>query len=123
MNEEVKFMPYQEGKANRMTFMKVKERIVLNVKKTLKNGDDIGHYLETGNENQYGSLPVRLIADLRRDDSKVKRVAKLGQEQDGYDIIFAEQFRRYLDRKETFERNCTKTALIIFDYCNTTMQN
>ena len=77
---EYKFVPFQEGKPNNMTYDTVKEHIVSHMKEKYKYGHDMAKYLEAeeGNfslggidltdvEFAVGFRPRRITADLYED--------------------------------------------------------
>ena len=78
---EYKFVPFQEGKANNMTFDTVKEHIVSHVKEKYKYGNDMAKYIEaeegdfpisgidlTDIEFAVGFKPRRTTANIYKDD-------------------------------------------------------
>ena len=80
--EEMKFIPFQEGKGHKTTFDTVKAHILSYVKRSYKNGKDVVNYINTGDMNQYGNKPVRQIATGTGTDTQALFMQE--QEQKGW---------------------------------------
>ena len=118
--EEMKFVPFQEGKGNKTTFETVKAHVLSYVKRTYKNGKDVVNYINTGDRDQCGVEPVRQLAV--GSGTSTQELFLLEQEQKGLDIKYADLIKRYNDRMTNLEDNIPKVSELIYSYCNTVMQ-
>ena len=116
---EMKFTPHGIGRDKQtVTFDTVKDHIVQTVQKNYKHGQDIAKSLRDEQKiNLDARRPMRVVSIDTDDEVR-------SMEQTGHDIMFQEELKRYLERKENLEENLTKAyALIFSQYCNKTMQS
>ena len=123
-----KFAPHFSGKQQGHTYDTVKDHIIQYVQKNLKNGLDMAEMLRSGTYATPGIKPVRLIEEDRLIYQGMTAENKPSSDkmkilQDGNDIEYREELRKYNARARQYEENKSKTYAIIMDYCNKTMQN
>ena len=116
--KEYKFAPHNLGKGQLATYAMVKEAIIQHIQKTFIDGNDVARCTKRGEIIDIDSeAPVRGIS-TRADQ------VQAALEQKGLDILFQEELRRFLDRKDNLRKGLTKAyALIFSNYCTKGMQN
>ena len=115
----MKFTPHGIGRDKQtVTFDTVKDHIVQTVQKNYKHGQDIAKSLR--DKARINLAPVTPKRTLSTSTDPVMK----SLEQTGHDIMYQEELKRYLERKDDLEENLTKAyALILSQYCNKTMQS
>ena len=115
----MKFTPHGIGRDKQtVTYDTVKDHIVQTVQKNYKHGLDVAQSLR--NEEL---VKIEEAEPKRKLSQKTSQVEK-DLDQTGLDIMYQEELKRYLERKEDLEGNMTRAyALIFSQYCNKTMQS
>ena len=116
---DMKFTPHGIGRDKQtVTYDTVKDHIVQTVQKNYKHGLDVAQSLR--NEEL---VKIEEAEPIRKLSQKTSQVEK-DLDQTGLDIMYQEELKRYLERKEDLEGNMTRAyALIFSQYCNKTMQS
>ena len=112
-----KFYPHTAGKQQSITYDTVKEHIIKQIQKTYQHGQDIATTLtdlKIINLNQF--KPVRIVS--QNTNNEIKK-----QEQEENDIIYQEEVKEFVKRKNTLQSNLGKAYALILTYCNKTMEN
>ena len=127
-SSEMKFIPHYTGKQQMVTYDSVKDHIVQQIQKSFKYGNDIAQAIRDmvyeDENNLGGGKPTRQIVAVPMDkDTRESLHMTLQIEQEGYDIEYKEELRKYNIRKDVYEENKVKAYALIFGYCNKTMQN
>ena len=126
-NSEMKFVPHYSGKQQMVTYDTVKDHIVQQIQKTFKYGNDMAQAIremEYDDDNLGGGRPTRKVIDIPTEkDAREALHMTLQIEQEGYDIEYKEELRKYNIRKDVYEENKVKAYALIFRCCNKTMQN
>ena len=118
-NREVKFSPQTQTKTNYATYATVKEAVIQHIQKSYKGGQDVVKSLK-----ELKKVDLTTVAPTRR----VSRVAdpddySAMQEQHGYDILYQEELRIFLQKKDNLDEGLNKAyALIFTNYCTKAMQ-
>ena len=116
--QEKIFAPHVQGKAQAATYATVKEAIIQQIQKTFKDGNDIAQSLKQGE-----------VFDLSEEEptrqlSNATDMNQAMMEQNGLDIKYQEELRRFLDRKDNLRQGLFKAYALFFStYCNKTMQS
>ncbi len=115
---EKKFLPHYSRKKQIVTYDTVRDHIEQQIQKSFKYGSDI---VKAIREMKYddtclgGGKPTRKVITLPSD--KVTREElhmSLHIEQEGFDIEYKEELRKYNIRKDVYEENKTKAYALIF---------
>jgi len=115
---EMKFSPQSTAYRGKFaTNATVKEHVIQEIQKKYKNGSDVAKSLRDNKLIDIVKMkPVRKVSNDT--DDRVRAI-----EQDGYNINYQEELRRFLDRKDLLEENLKKAYTMIFsNYCTKTMQ-
>ena len=117
-DSEVKFAPQNSGKAPTATYSTVKEAIVNYVQKMYKNGQDVAKSLKMMRKvDLLATKPIQ--ATSLKTDEKEREL-----EQQGLNIKYQEELRRYMDRSAALNEGLSKAYALIFNnYCTKVMQN
>ena len=112
----MKFFPHTVGKQQSVTYDTVKDYIIKQVQKTFTYGQDIAtslNDLQLINLNRF--KPTRVIS--QETDQDIKKL-----EQDENDMIYHEEVKEFVKRKNTLNTNLGKAYAFIITYCNRTME-
>ena len=116
--QDLKFAPHVQSKAQTATYASVKDAIVQYILKTFKDGNDVAQSIKDGKLFDLSKEePTRTMSQAIDTDAAAI-------EQVGLDIKYQEELRRFLDRRDNLRQGLVKAyALIFSNYCNKTMQN
>jgi hypothetical protein len=120
----MKFTPHGIGRDKQtVTYDTVKDHIIQTVQRNYKHGLDVAKSLRNEAITDLKDvLPARALS------TKADETAK-SLEQTGHDIMYQEELKRYLERKEDLEENLTKAYALIFSQyivtrlCNRELRN
>ena len=108
----IMFAPQSQGKPQTATFGTVKDAVLQHILKTFKDGQDVTKSIETGVVvDLLTQAPNRQIsANADPDKAKI--------EQDGYNILYEAQIKRFFDREDSLRQGMVRAYAIIFsNYC------
>ena len=116
--QDLKFAPHVQSKAQTATYASVKDAIVQYILKTFKDGNNVAQSIKDGKLFDLSKEePTRTMSQAIDTDAAAI-------EQVGLDIKYQEELRRFLDRRDNLRQGLVKAyALIFSNYCNKTMQN
>ena len=112
-----KFYPHTAGKQQSVTYDSVKDHIIKQIQKAYHYGQDIATTLvdlKLMDLNQY--KPTRMVS--QETDEQIRKL-----EQGENDIIYQEEVKEFVKRKNTLQTNLGKAYALILTYCNKTMEN
>ena len=89
--------------------------LILHIRKTYLNGDDIGNALENQQETEFNA-PILEVSSST--DAAIK-----ARENKQYEMIFEAKLALYLKQEETYRTNKGKAYAFIFGQCNKSMHN
>ena len=126
--ETMEFTPHIAGRHQKLTYDTVKEHILQELQKDLKNGSDIVVNLR-GNTNI--GIPVskpkrKIVRKIKTEKGKTadpEDIADAKIEQDRNDMEWQIDLKEWKTRQNNYEENMFKAYTIIFGYCNKTTQN
>ena len=100
-----------------MTYATVKDNIVSFIQSSYRYGKDIAVSLrDLQKKDLSAERPTRMICNKTGDDKKL--------EQDGFDIIYQEEIKQFLERERVLEDNLDKAyVLILGTYCSKAIQS
>ena len=106
-------------------FSVIKEHMLGKIGKSYKYIIDVIAYIEDDEDKPFGEVPIREIFKYKKISDTDPRPldkyeAAVGQ--NGLDIKYKEDLRRYNKRKEVFEQNLYKAYEEILGYCNKSMK-
>ncbi len=118
---EMKFVPQYSGNkaTTTVTYDTVKDYIILEVQQKFDHGVDMATSLrkmEYTTFNEDPDKPVRMITAAT--DEKLASI-----EQAEYDMMYQEDFKLFIKRKEAYRQNKAKAYALIIKHCNKTMVN
>ena len=122
----MEFTPLVAGKHQSVTYNSVKEHILQEIQKDLKNGSDMSVNLRKDNDSGIpNSKPNRVIAKKikNEEDEESDDPMDLKIEQEGLDMEYTIDLKEWKARQNVYKENNFKAYAIIFGYCNKTMQN
>ena len=114
-DKEYKFHPHGSGK-NTASFSQTLNEVILSIQKSWDGGKDIADTLE-----------ARQKIDMKnerpeREESQEVDAKKKEFEQESLDMVFKEDYKRFLGRLDLYERNLPRAfALIMKNYCTPQM--
>ena len=109
---------YQTGTAKQASEFHIITKYLINhIRKTYKNGDDIGTALKERKEFNFTSMTPTLKTS-NSTDSAVK-----DRENRQFEIIYEAQVNSYITRKDIYESNRGNAYAFLFSQCNKAMQN
>src|SRR5210317_1823032 len=116
MNQELKFAPQGYGKGPQASYSTVKDAVIKNIQKNFKNGQDVAKSIKQGKINDLsGDLPMMIISTKPEDKGGAT-------EQAGFNILYQEELRVYIERKDTLRTGMNKAYALIYDnYCTRAM--
>ena len=88
--------------------------LILHIRKTYLNGDDIGNALENQQETEFNA-PILEVSSST--DAAIK-----ARENKQYEMIFEAKLALYLKQEETYRTNKGKAYAFVFGQCNKSMQ-
>ena len=88
--------------------------LILHIRKTYLNGDDIGNALENQQETEFNA-PILEVSSSTEPAIKAR-------EDKQYEMIFEAKLALYLKQEETYRTNKGKAYAFIFGQCNKSMQ-
>ena len=125
--QTMEFTPHIAGKHQTVTYDTVKEHILQEIQRELKNGSDIAVNLRNDN---YTRIPVnkprRVIVKIKTEGGKTaepEEISDMKIEQEGNDMEYTIDLKEWKARQNTYTENKFKSYTLIFGYCNKTMQN
>ena len=125
--QTMEFTPHIAGKHQTVTYDTVKEHILQEIQKDLKNGSDLAVNLR--NNNDIGipiNKPRRQIVKINSERGKKateEEIADARIEQEGNDMEYTIDLKEWKSRQNTYNENKFKAYTLIYGYCNKTMQN
>ena len=112
----LKFFPHSAGKQQSVTYDSVKEHIIKQVQKTFTYGQDIATTLNDLQLIDLGQYkPTKMIS--QETDSDLKKI-----EQEENDMIYHEEVKEFVKRKNALNINLGKAYAFIITYCNRTIE-
>ena len=114
---ELKFNPNSYGRQNSATFATVKEAIIMNIQRYFKFGYEVAKCIEDEAIMDIKSEePTRDIS--MNQDANIRSI-----EQDGFNIKYQEDLRRYYEKADALKEGLMKSYSLIYgSYCTKTMQ-
>ena len=123
-SSEMKFIPHYTGKQQMVTYDSVKDHIVQQIQKSFKYGNDIAQAIRdmVYEDDLGGGRPTRQTVTVPIDkDTRESLHMKLQIEQEGYDIEYKEELRKYNIRQDVYKENKVKAYVLILYFLSSSL--
>ena len=130
--KEMKFMTNVAGKSQGLTYDTVKDHILQNIQKTLKNGEDLAQALRLGSDDgiseekpiRHMAAKLEIVKGKEKDENYLASL-KYNQkvDQEGLDMEYQINLTTWKNKKATYTANKYKAYAQIYDFCHKTLQN
>ena len=105
---DMKFYPHTQGRQQSYSYETIRDHIVQQVQKTFKYGQDIVQSIRDESYIDFDlKKPTRAVSIAAKDDDK-----KI--EQEGFNMDYQMEMKRWYERAELYEQNKTKAYSTIY---------